>query len=906
MEWRRRVLGGFAALFRRGRVEDELDEELRAYLQIAIDERMRAGMSEGDAIRAARVQMGALEAIKDHTRDVGWEAGLESVWQDVRCAVRTLRKSPGFFAVAVLTLALGIGANAAIFSIVNGLLLRSLPVAEPQRLVTISSDMAVSLGFTAGAGWNYPMWERLRERAGAFGGALAFMGARFNLAQSGERQPVDGLYVSGEFFTTLGLSTLFGRTFTPADDERGGGPDGPVAVISHRLWQERFGGAAGVIGTPITIEGVPFTIVGVTPPEFLHLEVGRTFDVAVPLGTQTLIRGSSAAIDQPRALVLIIMLRLSPEQSLESATATLRAMQPDILGVTPERLASVQPAFLRDPFTLVPASAGTSGAAGSGLRQRYQRPIVAVLIITGLVLLVACANLANLLLARATARRHELSVRRALGASRWRLARQWLVESCLLAGLGAAVGLAVAAWSSRMLVAQLSTTESRVALDLSLDWAVLAYTAAVALVTVTFFGTVPSLRATRVAPIEALKTHGANAGDRLSGGVSSRLVVVQVACSLVLLAAAGLLVRTFDQLARVPLGFDPDRVLIVDVDITRARVDPTARLAYFDRLVDVVAGAPGVAHAAASMWTPLSGGGANLIQDASGRTVDSDLVVTNFVTPAWFDVYGIGIRAGRDFDERDAANALPVAIVNETFVRRFLPGRQATGEAVEAMGGWRTIVGIAADAAFARSLRDGVPPMMYVPLAQSAGPGPLGATSIRVSIRSSSGTPASSTRGVMTALTGIDQDLAFSFRPLADYIDEALAQDRLVAMLSAFFGGLALLLAAIGLYGVAAYTATRRRREIAIRLALGAQRSAVVGLVVRRGLGLTAAGVVLGLVAAAAVTRYLEALLFGVTPLDLLTFVGVSLLFAAVAAVASYMPARRASQADPMIALRAE
>jgi predicted permease len=857
--------------------------------------------------------MGSLEAVKDHTRDVGWEAGLGSVGQDVRYAVRMLSKSPGFLLVAVLTLALGIGANTAIFSIVNSLLLRPLPVPEPDRLVTISSDFAVRFGFTAGAGWNYPMWDRLRQRAEAFDGALAFTAETFNLAQAGERQPVDGLYVSGEFFTTVGVPALLGRTFTPADDVRGGGPDGPVAVISYRLWQRRFGGAASAIGTPVTIEGVPFTIVGVTPPEFLHVEVGRTFDVAVPLGTQPLTRGKGAAIDQPRALILIVMLRLKPKQSLEAATATLRAMQPDILGVTPEELARVKPPNLAEPFTLVPASAGTSGAAGSGLRQQYERPLLAILIIVALVLLIACANLANLLLARAAARRHELSVRRALGASRWRLARQWLVESFVLAIFGAGVGLAVAAWGSRMLVAQLSTAESPVTLDLSFDWVVLAYTSAVTVATVMFFGTVPALRATRIAPIDALKAHGVNAGpgggglahSKLAKGGSNSLVIAQVAFSLVLMAAAGLLIRTFDQLASVPLGFDPDSVLVIDVDTARARVDPAARFAYYDRLVDAVLSAPGVTHAAASIWTPLSGGG--YVQDAQGRAVFTERVVTNFVTPAWFDVYGIGVRAGRDFDQRDAVTTLPVAIVNETFVRRFLAGRDAIGETVEGMGSTRrTVIGVAADAVFGRSLRDATPSMMYVPLAQSAGLERLADTGIRISVRSTSEQPGSLARSIGTALTAINRDLTFSFRPLADYVDAALARERLVAMLSGFFGVLALLLAALGVYGVTSCGVSRRRTEIGIRMALGAQRADVIRMVLRQSLVMTAAGIVLGLAGAAAVTQYLEAMLFGLTPLDPSTFIAVSVIFALVATLASYMPARRASHADPLVALRAE
>ena len=912
MAWLKRALSGVRALFRQQRLEEELDEELRSCEELSIEQKMRAGMPRGAAVRAARVEMGSLEAVKDYTRDVGWEAGLESVWQDVRYAVRMLRKSPAFFSVAVFTLGLGIGANTAIFSLVNSLLLRPLPVPAPDRLVTISSETAVRFGFTAGAGWNYPMWDRLRQRAEAFGGALAFTAERFNLAPGGERQPVDGLYVSGEFFTTVGVPALLGRTFTPADDVRGGGPDGPVAVISYRLWQRRFGGAASVIGTPLTLEGVPFTIIGVTPPEFLHVEVGRTFDVAVPLATQPLIRGKGAAIDQPRALILIVMLRLKPEQSREAATATLRAMQPDILGVTPEELPRVKPPNLAEPFTLVPASAGTSGAAGSGLRQQYERPLLAMLMIVVLVLLIACANLAHLLLARATARRHELSVRRALGASRWRLARQWLVESIVLAVLGAGVGLAVAAWGSRVLVGQLATAQSPVTLDLSLDWTVLAYTAALTVTTVVLFGTMPALRATRTVPIEALKATGINARpggggslhSKLAHGGSSGLVIAQVAFSLVLMAAAGLFIRTFDRLASVPLGFDPDRVLVIEVDTARVAMDPEARHAYYDRLVDAVLRVPGVTQSAASIWTPLSGGGQ--IQDAQGRAVDAERVVTNAVTPGWFDVYGTGVRAGRDFDHRDAAKTLPVAIVNETFARRFMAGRDVIGKTVEAMGRTRrTVVGVAADAVFGRSLRDTPPPMMYVPLAQSAGLGRPDDTSIRISVRSSSES-SSVAPSVATALTAVSRDLTFSFQPLGDSVDAALARERLVAMLSAFFGALAVSLAVIGLYGVTAYTATQRRTEMAIRMALGAQRSEVIGLVVRRGLALTAIGIVAGLAIAAAVTRYVEGLLFGVAPVDPTIFLGVSVIFVLVAGLASYMPARRASNVDPMVALRAE
>ena len=358
-----RVVGGVRGLLRKKQVEHDLDEELRAYLETAVEQKMSAGMSRDEAVRAARVDMGSLEATKDRVRDVGWETVVDSFWQDVRYAIRGLRASPGFTAVAVLTLALGIGANTAIFSVVNSLLLRALPVAEPQRLVTISgSGTTDRWGLSV---WSYATWNEIRRHAQLFDGALAWDSQRFNLAQGGEAQPVDGLYVSGGFFTTLGVPALLGRTFSPADDVRGGGPDGPVSVISYGLWQRRFGGAASVIGTQLVVEGVPFTIVGVTPPEFFGAEVGRTFDVALPITAEELIRGKNTNLDNRDASWLTLMLRLKPGQPLAAATAALRAVQPQIReGALPQNVpARVRENFLRSPLTLLAAATGTSSIA---------------------------------------------------------------------------------------------------------------------------------------------------------------------------------------------------------------------------------------------------------------------------------------------------------------------------------------------------------------------------------------------------------------------------------------------------------------------------------------------------------------------------------------------------------------
>jgi putative ABC transport system permease protein len=819
---------------------------------------------------------------------------------DVRLSIRALQATPIVSIVAALSLALGIGANTAIFSLLNSLLLRTLPVKEPGALVTISSDAAIRLGFKAGLGWNYAMWDRLRQRSQPFDGAVAWTPQRINLVEGGESQPAEGLVVSGDFFTTLGVGALLGRTFTSADDVRGGGADGPVTVISYGLWQRRLGGSGSVIGTSLPVEGVPFTIVGVTPPEFFGLEVGKAFDLALPLGAEPLIFGKKASIDQPRSLLLFIMLRLKPGQSLDAATATMRTLQPEIL--TPDL-----PQFVKQPFTLVPAAGGTD--TPNSVRPRYERSVLTIFVVVALVLLIASANIANLQLARATARRHELSVRLALGAPRWRLARQLLVESLVLASIGALGGLVFAVWASRALVAQLSTSVNRLALDLPLDWRVLAFTAAVACATAMLCGTAPAFRAARVAPIDALRDHGRSTSADAKIGIASGLVVAQVALSLVLVAAAGLFVRTLERLAKVPLGFDGDRVLVVNVDTARAHIDPADRIALYQRLAGAAASAPGVTHAAGSASTPVSAGLPRNV-DVSGAPPGSEhLALVNAVTPGWFAVYGTGIHAGRDIDAHDTATAQLVVIVNEAFARRFFPGRTAIGETVAA----RTVVGVAGDqivqggykpSGALRTMRDEAPPSIYVPVAQSAGMFAPDSTAVSISVRSAAGSPAPLARGVGAALTAVNPDVAFSIRPLADYLHASLAQERMVAMLAGFFGALALLLAALGLYGMTSYAVSRRRAEIGIRLALGAAPAGVIRLVLTRVVVLVCAGVLVGAAASAWLSQFVAPLLYGLEPRDPITLVSAALTLGAVGMFAGWLPAARAARIDPADVLR--
>ncbi len=568
---------------------------------------------------------------------------------DLRSAVRVLRATPTVSAVAVLSLALGIGANISVFALLNSLLFRKMPVVEPERLVTISSDFAISRGYTAGAGWNYSMWEKLQARSDLFDGSLAWSGKLVALGQGAQSDVANGLFVSGGYFKTLGVTAKYGRVFTQDDDVRGGGMNGPVAVVSHAFWKRRLAANPHVVGATIIVEGLTFTIVGITPPEFRGLDVGQSFDVALPLGSEPLIRGKDGGLLQPNSYLLFVMLRLKRSQSLQAATALARSLEPEIV---PARA----PQFVR-PFALAPAAEGTSSPSGGagGLRQRFRQPLFIIMAVVAFVLLIGCLNIAHLSMTRAAARRREFAVRVALGASRWQVARQVLIENLVLAAGGTVVGILFAAWASRLLVAGMSTSVRQVVLDVSLDWRVGLFAVALTIATTLLFGIAPALGATRPAAMDALKSDNRQTSSAGVSRLSAGLVVTQIALSLVLLVTAGLLVRTFGALVVRPLGFDRDRVLIVRVDSIRSHVSPEARAMLFGRLVDAASRVPGVERAAASDSTPLSGGGAMIGVTIAGAPADTERgVIANFVTPGWFGTYGIPIVEGRDFDDREA------------------------------------------------------------------------------------------------------------------------------------------------------------------------------------------------------------------------------------------------------------
>ena len=820
---------------------------------------------------------------------------------DFRDAVRGLRATRVVSLVAILSLALGIGANTAIFSIVNALMLRALPVKEPQRLVQL-------LAGNTRTSWSNPLWEQVRERDGAlFDGAFACSSPRYNLARSGEAEYVNAIMASGGFFDVLGVPAILGRTFTRADDVRGGGTTGPVVVISYGFWQRRFGGAADAIGKPLVLSRVTFTVIGVTPPDFTGVDQGRIYDVAIPIGAEPLMRGATeSALDQRTWWWLRVMARLKPGQTVEQATQALRGVQPQMRDATipPKQRPQDLARYLKEPFNARPAANGPASLA-----RYYRQPLFTIMAVVGIVLLIACANIANLLLARASARRHELSVRLALGASPGRIARQLIAESLLLSVSGALLGLLFAQWGSQMLVRELSNQSDGTVLNLSPDWRVLVFTAAVAIATALIFGTVPALRATRVEPNEAIKEQGRAIVGEGRFGFGSLLVVAQVALSLVLVVGGGLFMQSFSRLASVRLGFDPDPILIVSVGANRSNVAPEGRPWLYERVRQAVLTVPGVRNAAASVITPVtSSNWDTIIENPPALSLPESErdVYVNAVTPDWFATYGTPILAGRDFTTHDTKTSTRVILVNEKFARKYFAGTSPIGKAVREVRSpgedspALEIIGVVQDAVYLTP-RDAVPPTMYQAMLQGRSLNPPG---VDLAVRAASGSPSALTRSLADTIMRVDPDLTLNVHPFARDIRAVTVQERVVAMLSGFFGALALLLAGLGLYGVMSYAVSRRRTEIGIRMALGAGPAGAVGLVLRRVALLVGAGIAIGSGVSVWAARFVSTLLYDLPPRDPGTLAGAALVLATIGALAGWLPARRAARIDPARVLR--
>jgi putative ABC transport system permease protein len=814
---------------------------------------------------------------------------------DIRAAYRSLRATPVVTAIALASLALGIGANTALFSILNGLVLKPLPVRDAEQIAAIDPGS-----------WTNAVWEQIRPQArDLFAGAFAWSTANFDLSESGRRDLVTGAYASGDIFNVLGVNAVKGRTFNDTDDARGGGPEGAVAVISDGFWKTQFGASPAVVGQKLSLNRKPFTVIGVLPPGFFGLDVGRVADVIIPLSDEGIISGPDSMLDMRQAWWLDIYVRRKPAQSIEQATAALRGAQPGIrdgampLNVDTENRKS----FLADPFTVIPSSTGSSG-----LRKRYDQPLRIVMVVVMAVLMIACANIANLLLARATARRHELSLRLALGASRFRIGRQLFAESLLLAIGGAALGLAVAKWGSAILVNQLTTSVNRVVIDLALDWRVLGFTAGIALATTLLFGLAPAFGIAGVSPHDAIKEQSRSiSGDRRYG-LRSFLVVTQLALSLVLVVGAGLFVRTFSTLTSAPLGFEPSHLVVTNITMGPGAVGNEARVALAHRFGEAISHVPGVEHAAISLFAPMTGVAWNdrvTVRDGIPLTGRQAEVWVNGVGPGWFDTYKIRLLAGRSVSNADTATSQRVAIVNEAFVNKFIGAdASAVGRTIVSIGmpgqpKEITIVGVVSDSIY-RSVRQGIVATMFVPFDQ----GDRFGNGVPVTVRLAASGGGDAERGVAAAIASVDNLASFTFRPYNDFLQGTLAPERVTALLSAFFGGLALLLSGLGLYGVTSYSVHRRRTEIAVRMALGANANGVVRNVLGRVGVMVVAGIALGAGLSLWLSKFVATLLFGLPPRDLRTLVIAATVLTITGVIAGWLPARRAARLDPTAILR--
>jgi predicted permease len=834
---------------------------------------------------------------------------MENLWQDLRYGFRVLRASPGFFAVAILSLALGIGANTSIFSVVNAALLRPLPVTEPDRLAFLFNGSQANPYGTS----SYPDYVEYRDKNEVFSDVLSYSSITVSARSDDLTDLLSGSIVSGNFFDVLGVRAALGRTFRPEEDQT---PNTHrVMLISHGLWERRFGADPGLIGQQLTLNGHSFTIIGVTPAGFNGPEVLETNDIYVPMMMQAVVRpprGGFSGDMNPDLLTrrgsrwLRIIGRLKPEVSIELAQAAMTTLAAQLEQAYPETnrdtLATLFPVSKVDP------RAYTELVSVAGL----------LLAVVAIVLLIACANVANLLLARASGRRKEIAVRLALGASRSRLVRQLLTESLLLS-LGAGVGgLLLALWTNDLL--KTATPPDGIfsfTLDYHLDGRVLAFTFVLSLATGVIFGLAPALQASRPELLPALKDEGpAVAQGRRRFNLRNLLVVAQVALSLVLLIGAGLFLRSLNNAQAIDPGFDAERVLNAQLNINLLRYTRAQGQEFYRQAVERAEALPGVESASLARVVPLTGGGRTsslLIEgqqgpdtvnrgEATGLQDNQNTVNTNVVGLKYFQTMGIALLRGRDFIAHDTETAPRTAIVNDAFAKRYFDGEEAIGRRVSfngAQGPWAEIVGVVRDSKY-RTLGEAPRATAYVPLAQNH------ETGMALHVRTTAN-PSSVAGAVRREIQSLDQNLPVTnLQPMNEVVGSSLFAARMGAVLLATFGLLALLLAAVGLYGVMSYTVSRRTREIGIRMALGAQSGSVLRLVLNEGLRLVGSGVAAGLLIAAGATRLLASFLYGVNPLDATTFVAIPLVLALVALLASYLPARRAAKVDPMIALRYE
>ncbi len=888
------------SLLFRAREDREMDEELRSHLEMETAKHIEAGLAPREARRHAHLRFGSVERVKDEVRDARGTRALEDLWADLGYAVRTLRRAPTFAATAVVILALGIGANAAVFTIVDAVLFRELPVPDPDRVVRVyTADYSGGLY----GGSSYPDFVDYRTRATAFVDLAAYSTfVPMSLGTGGEAERLQGAVVTRNFFEALGIRPALGRFFPVGDDTALG--SAPLVVLSHALWRRSFNATAEAIGQEVVLNGSTFTVIGVAPEGFRGVERINAPALWVPMSMleQAVPRRAGRDDFQQRGTRWLSMVgRLAPGATLTSAQAEVTALA--------EQLAHAYPATNRGtlqhpdrarPVSMLPASAIAFGPVDAEL---LSRAALLLMTIVGLVLLIACANVANLLLARATARHREMAVRRALGASRGRVLRQLLTETALLASLGGAAGVVTGAWATRLVPAMVPQELVTLGLELppfTVDWRVLTFTAVSSLATGLLLGLAPALHITRPHVTVSLR-HRARGGvprSRLRGA----LVVVQVALSLVLLIGAGLFVRSLQMALATDPGFNSAGVLLADLDLSLQGYDEGRGRRLYAELLERVGSLPGVDAASVAAVVPVNPAGsrANVAVDGYTPQPQEDMELNfNVVSAGYFRVLGMRVVQGRGFSDPGVDSPAGEVVVNETFARRYWPGQNPIDRGIKFGGrpaAWR-VVGVVQDGKY-RSMREDGLPYLYVPMG-------LRYTPQVTLLARVGGNPLAMLPAVRAELLELDPALpVYAERSLEHQLASAVFGERLGAMLLGIFGIVALLLATVGVYGVVAYAAQQRTHEIGVRMALGADGPTVVRLLATSGARLVVLGSGIGLAVALLATRVLTGLLFGIEATDPISFVGATLLLGVAALLAAYLPARRATRVDPLTTLR--
>jgi predicted permease len=893
-------------------MEAELDEELRAHLERQVEKYIQSGLPSEQAARRARLEFGGLEQVKEECRDARGVNLVETLIQDVRYGLRMLAKNPGFTAVAVLTLALGIGANTAIFTLVDAVMLKSLPVANPQELYRVGNgDNCCMIGeFQGNWGiYSHSLYQQFRDHTPEFSQMAAFQAGLGDLSvrRGGASQLAEayvGEFVSGNYFTMFGVSASAGRLIAPTDD-RPGAP--PVAVMSYRAWQQHFGFDPSVIGATFIINTMPFTVAGIAPPGFF----GDTLrsdppDFWLSLSTEPALNGQNSVLNHASMHWLCIIGRLKPGAQPASVQSELTAELQHWQGAQPDLTAHNRSELGKQHLVLVPGGGGVArlqADSATGLRL--------LVAISGLVLLIACATVANLMLARGAARRTETAIRTALGAPRRRLIRQMLTESILLALLGGAAGLIVA-WSGARAILEIAFRGAGyVPISPNPSLSVLGFAFAVSLVTGIIFGVAPAWVASRCDPAEALRGAGRSTHDRSSLPRKS-LVVFQVALSEVLLIGAGLLTQTLRNLEHQNFGFETQGRVIARVDPALAGYKPEQLYALYQQLPQRLTQIPGVLSAAYSLYSPMRGTNWDDYIHVEGRPFDArDDASFDRVSPHYFETIGTRLWRGRVITEEDTPTSPQVAVINQTFARKYLPNQDPIGKHFGFLKPSEfEIVGVVEDAKY-QDARGPAYPTFFLPFLQKAKDPKLfwlessqyiGDIELRVA-----GRPEDLNAEVRRTLADIDPNLTvLDMKSLSEQVAQNFNEDRLVARLTELFGALALILACVGLYGVTAYSVARRTNEIGIRMALGADRKRVLALVLRGALGLIVLGLAIGIPAALAGGRVLASLLYGVKGSDPLTLGLGAVVLAICALIAAFVPARRGTKVDPIVALRYE